>query len=318
LHCEICGWKVTVAHSAKDPNHPKSRTESTKEFMPRHHLIISGTGRAGTTFLVQLLTELGLDTGFANSHAQIYENANAGMEFDIRNPNAPYIIKSPGLCDYLDDALQGDEIIVDYAIIPMRDLYSAAQSRRHVTSKADPNLAVVPGGLWPTEKIGSQEAKDQEWILAEKLYKLMYTLAKHDIPVFLLLFPRFAGDPEYLYQKLKFIVADIPYDTFLRAFQAISKPELVHDFRQQNNSKDNLDYSNLVQKSVVHEQTRQLMEKEQVEQELKAQLSQKEQALQEIFNSRAWKFVMALRRLRAWLLPPGSSREQFVRFLTHR
>lgn len=32
--------------------------------MPKHHIIISGTGRAGTTFLVQLLTELELDTGF--------------------------------------------------------------------------------------------------------------------------------------------------------------------------------------------------------------------------------------------------------------
>src|SRR6516164_482379 len=30
----------------------------------RHHTIISGTGRAGTTFLVKLLTNLGLDTGY--------------------------------------------------------------------------------------------------------------------------------------------------------------------------------------------------------------------------------------------------------------
>ena len=31
---------------------------------PRHHVIITGTGRAGTTFLMELLTNLGLDTGF--------------------------------------------------------------------------------------------------------------------------------------------------------------------------------------------------------------------------------------------------------------
>jgi hypothetical protein len=271
--------------------------------MPRHHTIISGTGRAGTTFLVQLLTELGLDTGFPNAHAQIYPNANAGMEFDIRNPNnAPYIVKSPGLCDYLDEALQGDEIVIDHAIIPMRDLYTAAQSRRTVTSKADPSLAVVPGGLWPTKETGSQEAKNQEWILAGRLYNLIYTLAKHDIPVVLLLFPRVVNDPEYLYRKLRFVLGDISYDTFFKAFQAISRPELVHDFTEQNN-KANLENSKITEKPVTRERTGQLIEQDQIEHELEAQLSQKEQALQEILNSRAWKFVIVLRKLRSWFLP---------------
>ena len=32
-----------------------------------HKVIITGTGRAGTTFLMQLLTAIGLDTGFVSS-----------------------------------------------------------------------------------------------------------------------------------------------------------------------------------------------------------------------------------------------------------
>jgi hypothetical protein len=32
--------------------------------MMKRHILISGTGRAGTTFLVQLFTALGFDTGF--------------------------------------------------------------------------------------------------------------------------------------------------------------------------------------------------------------------------------------------------------------
>jgi len=193
--------------------------------MPRHHTIISGTGRAGTTFLVQLLTELGLDTGFPNAHAQIYPNANAGMERDIRDPQAPYIVKSPWLCDYLDEVLQGGEVVVDHAILPMRDLYSAAQSRRNVTSQADPSLVNVPGGLWHTKEPGNQET-----ILAMQLYELAHTLAKHDVPLVLLLFPRLITDPNYLYQRIRFVLGDINYDTFLKAFQVISRPELVHDF----------------------------------------------------------------------------------------
>ena len=49
---------------------------------PVHKLVITGTGRAGTTFLVQLLTELGLDTGYApgGGSEDYYEHCSAGME----------------------------------------------------------------------------------------------------------------------------------------------------------------------------------------------------------------------------------------------
>ena len=129
--------------------------------MPRHHIIISGTGRAGTTFLVQLLTELGLDTGFPRAVSQTDANSNAGMELDIRDIKAPYIIKNPWLCDYLDEI--------------------------------------------------------------------------HDVPLVLLLFPRFVSDPEYLYQKIKFALGDIDYSTFFKTFQTVSRPELIHDFTLQEN-----------------------------------------------------------------------------------
>src|SRR5215213_2684920 len=176
--------------------------------MPRHHVIISGTGRAGTTFLVQLLTELGLETGFPKGQV-IDTKSRAGMELDIRDANAPYVIKSPWLCDYLDDVLQGREIMIDHAFIPMRDLYSAAQSRRHVSGAASSNPTNVPGGLWHTTK-----PEEQESVLTGQLYQLMYALAKHDVPVSLLLFPRLVSDPDYLYKKTKFLLGSLGYDAF--------------------------------------------------------------------------------------------------------
>jgi hypothetical protein len=200
--------------------------------MPRHHIIISGTGRAGTTFLVRLLTELGLDTGFPKDQ-KIDPNSRAGMELDIRDGHAPYIIKSPWLCDYLDDVLEGGEIIVDGAIIPMRDLYSAAESRRYVAGTANPNPGDVPGGLWHTT-----DPEDQERILTGQLYKLIYALAKHDVPVNLLLFPKLVYDPEYLYKKIKFLLGDLEYDAFQKIFQMISRPKLVHDFASSDNDSD--------------------------------------------------------------------------------
>jgi hypothetical protein len=192
----------------------------------RRHIIITGTGRAGTTLLVQLLTVLGLDTGFSDVTADVDPNCNAGMEWDLRNPNAPYIVKSPWMCDYLDDLLDQGEVTIDHAIIPVRDLYQAAESRREVTRR---NAAVdAPGGLWHTNS-----PDEQEMILLEQLYKIIHTIAKRDIPLTLLHFPRLINDPEYLFRKLKFLFETIDYSLFVSQFQTVVRPELAHDFRRE-------------------------------------------------------------------------------------
>jgi hypothetical protein len=200
--------------------------------MTKKHIIISGTGRSGTTFLVQLFTMLGLDTGFPNTTSNVFENCNAGMEWDIRRPDAPYIIKSPWLCDYLDDTLtHRKDIVIEYAIIPVRDLYSAAESRRDVTRRTNHHSVSkeIPGGLWHTDK-----PEQQEQILTSQLYKLIYALAKHDIPVTLLLFPRIIHDSDYLYKQMSFALKGIPMEKFREAFTKISQPQLVHNFGSQD------------------------------------------------------------------------------------
>lgn len=195
--------------------------------MPRHHLVISGVGRSGTTFLVQLFTALGQDTGFQDPFSGVLPNCNAGMELDIRQPAAPYVIKSPWLCDTLDDALETGDLVIDHALIPMRELVSAARSRIDVTRRTDRGAfpADVPGGLWHTD-----DPAQQEEVLARQLYKLMHTLAKRDIPTTLLLFPRLVRDEAYLWEKISFALRRVTRRRFRRAFLEISRPQLVHDF----------------------------------------------------------------------------------------
>ena len=195
--------------------------------MARHHIIISGTGRAGTTFLVQLHTALGIDTGFADPHASIAANCNAGMELDIRRPDAPYLVKSPFLCDYLDEVLETGDVVIDHAYVPVRDLYAAAESRRDVERRTDPATCpgVTPGGHWNTE-----QPEQQESILTHQLYKLIFALAKRDVPMTLLHFPRLVMDPAYLYSKLGPSLNGIGYERFLAAFEQLARPELVHEF----------------------------------------------------------------------------------------
>src|SRR5664280_3415476 len=193
--------------------------------MGRPHVIISGTGRAGTTFLVQLLTELGLETGSSDSKPRVYPDSDAGMERDIRHPAAPYIVKRPAFCDSLRAILRESEIVIDSAIIPVRDLYSAAESRRDVTRR-NGNKEGLPGGVWKTA-----DPEAQELVLAQQLYMLVHTLAEHDIPMIWLHFPRLVTDPEYLYKKVQSLFGLSDYPSFLKVFQRVSRPELVHDFR---------------------------------------------------------------------------------------
>jgi hypothetical protein len=201
--------------------------------MPKHHLIISGTGRAGTTFLVQLLTELGLDTGFPHANAGIHSSSNAGMEWNIKHHNAPYVVKNPALCKDLEEVLAAGDAVVDCAIIPIRDLYASAESRRTVQRKL--NERDTPGGL-----ILTKNPREQEAVLATQLHSLVHTLAKHDVPMIWLYFPRLVQDPDYLFGKIKSLTPGQNSETFLQAFRAVSRPELVHDFEQKSAPKKSL------------------------------------------------------------------------------
>jgi hypothetical protein len=197
--------------------------------MSKHHVVITGTGRAGTTFLVQLYTALGLPTGFSNPFENFYANCSAGMEWDIRRPDAPYIVKNPDLCDYLDALLEQGDIVIDHALIPVRNLYSAAESRRDVNRRTFPHSSAtvigVPGGLWHVVT-----PEHQELVLTLQLYKVMFALTKHNVPTTLLHFPRFINDPEYLYSKLAATLTGIDYERFLEAFKMVVHPEWVHQF----------------------------------------------------------------------------------------
>lgn len=193
----------------------------------RRHLIISGTGRAGTTFLVQLMTQLGMDTGFSSPFEGISQRSNAGLEWDLRKGDAPYVVKSPALCNRLAEVLQGSDVQIDHAIVPIRDLYAAAESRRAVARKGSHKfLEPRSFGFWRIRR-----ADDQENVLAQNLYTLLHTLAQHDIPVTLLYFPRLAKDPEYLYRKIGPLLPPAGYEAFLSAFNRVSRPEGIHDFK---------------------------------------------------------------------------------------
>jgi len=220
----------------------------------RHHVVITGTGRSGTTFLVELLTNLGLDTGFLSAQTSQSKDdvAHAGLEKDIYNGDCPYIIKNPGFCDQAKDVLQRKDIIIDHIYVPMRNLQAAAESRRRVTQV---NLSregtttrmkrkllqmcygnqsfkdtIYDGGILP----GPKASTKQEEILRDRLYNLLLAASNSEVPVTFMHYPRITKDCSYLYGKLKFLLPDITYEYFRLTFASTVKTDLMHIFNHQD------------------------------------------------------------------------------------
>jgi len=212
----------------------------------RRHVVITGTGRAGTTFLVELFTHLGLETGF-NTESILRmkdQHSSAGLERDIRNNNCPFIVKSPWFCDYAEQVMSRDDISIEHVFIPIRDLNAAAESRRHVTRTGiqklpffkrftrmvKPNISnKFTGGLWHTKSI---DPGKQEDILVKQLYKLMLAISEKTTPVTLIRYPRLTQDCPYLFGKLEPVLQGFSFEQFCETFHNVVRPELVHNFNE--------------------------------------------------------------------------------------
>lgn len=209
--------------------------------MPRDHLFIAGTGRAGTSFLVRYLAQMGLETHVARyGTAGWHERANAGFE-DLPIPGAahllPYVVKSPWLTECIDDVLADPAIRMRAVIIPMRDLAEAATSRvvteRHAIHANAPFMAwmrrpwTTQGGA-PGGVLYSLDAVDQARLLAVGFHVLVQRLVRADVPIIFLDFPRLVQDGAYLFDRLRPVLPDATTEAAaLAAHAAIARPEQV-------------------------------------------------------------------------------------------
>lgn len=186
------------------------------------YTIISGTGRAGTTLLMRILTRVGLDTGFSTDD-EIDEVARAGLEQVINESERPAnrIVKSPWLALTLEGELAKGDFAVEHAIVCMRDLRSAAESRRRVQAESG-EAGDVAGGLWMT-----RNPKRQDIVLAKIFHRLVYTLTVHEIPTTFMHFPRFAEDREFAIRMLSPIFPEVSRERWIEAFEAEVKPDLI-------------------------------------------------------------------------------------------
>jgi hypothetical protein len=213
----------------------------------RHHLLIAGTGRAGTSALVRYLTGLGLDTHLSRRGEASFwdEEAQAGLEdipLSVATRDPPYVIKSPWSYQVAREMLDDPEIALDGAILPVRDLIEAAASRSirefQALHQNLPWLANTAStwehwGTTPGGAIYSLNPTDIARLLAVGFHQLVERLIQADVPLVLLAFPRFATDPDYLHRTLAPVLpVSVPAAQARAVHAATFKAEKVRVMRE--------------------------------------------------------------------------------------
>ncbi len=174
--------------------------------IPKDKILISGTGRCGTTFLILLFSLLGLDTGYNiyNFKDHILDNCNSGMERLIDEPYT--ILKNPRFIENIESILLHKNIRIRSMVIPIRDYSKSASSRVHHGNNA--------GGLW-----NASNYETQITFFHKIMANYMYVMTKYNIPTIFIDFDKMISNPQYLYDKLKPILSNIPFHIFFNSYK---------------------------------------------------------------------------------------------------
>ena len=183
-------------------------------------ILITGTGRCGTTFLITLFSFLGFNTGYDRNNYKnfIFSNCNSGMEKDYDEEY--YIIKNPEFINNIKNIIEDPKIKIKTIIIPIRDYNLSAISRVN-------NGKGVAGGLWNADDEATQ-IQYYKNIIAEYIY----FMTKYDINTIFIDFDKMISDENYLFNKIKNILDEenIDFTHFCNVYHEcsiISKPVKV-------------------------------------------------------------------------------------------
>lgn len=194
------------------------------------HIIIGGTGRAGSTALMTLISLIDERlTGFDSTDLEKVKSSigNAGLELSIdkiiKGDNLPLVIKNPAIHAFLEKLISNKKIKLSRIVIPIRDLDDAKNSRVNVSRKYlsslrftkkikalilyfyyiyiknDPNWSLGDGGInfrYPSTSTNINAS------LLYNVYSLCYVASKNSIPITFIAFPQFVRDKDYCKRQL--------------------------------------------------------------------------------------------------------------------
>jgi hypothetical protein len=176
-------------------------------------ILITGTGRSGTTFLIKLFSFLEFNTGYTKSTYMnsIAKNCNSGMEKNYNEKH--YILKNPCFLQNIKTIIEDKSIIIKLVIIPIRDFKASAMSRvRHGDNQ-------TPGGLWC-----ARDEESQIQFYEKTMSNYIYYMTKYDINTVFIDFDKMIIDKTYLFNKLKNVLDEqnISFDYFSDIYDEVS------------------------------------------------------------------------------------------------
>jgi hypothetical protein len=174
-------------------------------------ILITGTGRCGTTFLIKLFSFLDFNTGYDrnNYKLSISSNCNSGME---RSYTDNYnVIKNPTFMMDIENISKDTSIKIKNVIIPIRDLKISANSRVKHGKKN--------GGLW-----NAKDELSQIDFYKNILTNYLIISTKYDINTIFIDFDKMINDKIYLFNKLKNILDEknIDLEIFSQVYDEVS------------------------------------------------------------------------------------------------
>lgn len=189
-------------------------------------VIITGSGRSGTTFLIQLLGRLGFDTGISDDFYDSKVRAGCEHPFpDLDKPveelrqtfaNLPVVLKAPTFSIILKYSLLNKLFEVEHVFMPVRELEESARSRLDVEL------------FWETLQTEdeAQRINDQANTHAIAIGRTIEAVVMFGLPLTMLHFPRMVIDAEYCYQKIC-EWQPVDYNYFLEVFQELANPQQI-------------------------------------------------------------------------------------------
>lgn len=185
-------------------------------------IIITGTGRSGTSFLVHLLSALGMDTGYTEEEcAKELSNAcKGGCEHTIEKPYN--IIKNPEFMLNIEEIVKNNDI--EHVIIPIRKADEVVRSRA--------NNSENHGG-YGGYCFDATNSNEQHIANSHLMYNLFEVLTRYEIPFTTIAFPRMVEDVVYLDNQLKMVglgldICEVDVDNELRkAFNRIANTDKI-------------------------------------------------------------------------------------------
>lgn len=195
--------------------------------------IITGTGRAGTSFLIGLFSLLQLPTGFTSQqvHATLFGTAaHAGLESDPKMVNnrlacshRRQIHKSPRL---FENTYWLGANNIAFVIVPMRKSEDAAASREYQSKYHNPQV----GGWVRGAHNVSEQLFANNYITATFFWKVSAFVG---IDLIQLSYPKHVLDSEYAYAKLHpfLTMYNVSKQKFLSKHSSLLRRNLTHTYK---------------------------------------------------------------------------------------